>query len=345
MYMYLTAPYHSQKRPASSYSYFFPLLIVRFIIVKLLNNIVVKSVSMLLISMSTAYADIQVGVAWAGKSGMADRVLSGVQERLVEVAPEIKLDIQGSLANIDELHKVASGFQSGDKKGMIILRSNGSVYLSKHSPSIPTFIGGNNHPVQLGSVDNMESPGGNVTGVTYYVPIDNALESFTSLAPQVSSFLLISQANYSSSAIDWNGTKTACDEMEFQCAQVEVSTRDGVIASVKENVDKYDAFIMGNQSAAFDNTDAAIIAAAGKPVFSYAEKGVLLGALGGVIADDKKLGRMLADSMIDVLIKGKAIKDVGVKMDPEPTLLINMTTAQKLEIEPPAELLSIARII
>jgi len=292
-----------------------------------------------------AYAEIQVGVAWAGKSGMAKRVLAGVKDRLAELSADIKLEVKGELANIDELHSIAGGFQSSGKNGMIILRSNGSGYLAKNPPSIPTFIGGNNHPVQLGSVDNMEAPGGNVTGVTYYLPITNTLDSFTSIAPNVGSFLLISQANYISSSIDWDGTNKACKELGLSCAQIEVSNRDEVIAAVKANVGKYDAFIMGNQSAAFDNTDAAIEAAGGKPVFSFAEKGVLLGALGGVIADDNKLGRMLADSMIEVLVNGKAIKEVAVKMDPEPTLLINMKTAQQLGVEPPVELLGVARII
>ena len=58
-----------------------------------------------------------------------------------------------------------------------------------------------------------------------------------------------------------------------------------------------------------------------------------------------KLGRMLADSLVDVLVNGKAIKEVGIKMDPEPVLVLNMETASALGVEPPVEILGTAQIV
>ncbi len=301
----------------------------------------------LLFATGAAFANSkpQVGVAWYGKSGMAKSVLKGVQERLAEIAPQIQLDVRGELKDANELHEVATEFQNGGKDGMIILRSGGSVYLADHPPSISTFIGGNNHPVLLGAVDSMDAPGGNVTGVTYYIDLVGPLESFMLIAPQVRSFLLISQTDYPSSAIDGKGTLEACSALEVKCKQVFAVGEAEVIAAIEAEIGNYDAVILGNQAAVFGHAAAAVRAGHGKPVFSYAAKGVEGGALGGVIADDHRLGRLLADSIVEVVVNGKAISDVPIKMDPEPILVINMTSAIELQLEIPAELLSVARLI
>ena len=68
-------------------------------------------------------------------------------------------------------------------------------------------------------------------------------------------------------------------------------------------------------------------------------------ALCGVVADDVKLGGMLAESVVDVLVKGKAIKDVPVKTDPKPRLVINIATAKRLGLEISFEILETAKII
>lgn len=290
-------------------------------------------------------SSVEVGVAWQGQSGMARAVLEGAQARLAEIAPDVSLEIRGELDSIDELHSVATEFQNSGVDGMIILRSSGSVYLSENPPSVPTFIGGNNHPVRLGAVDSLEAPSGNVTGVTYYIDLEGPLTSFMALAPQVSSFLLVSQTGYSSSAIDGEGTMAACESLGLSCKQVFATGADEVAAVVADEIGAFDAVILGNQAAVFEHAQAALGAAGGKPVFSYAAKGVQNGALGGVIADDNALGAMLADSLVDVLVNGKPVSEVGIKMDPEPLLYINMTTAMQLGLEPPIEYLSIAQII
>ena len=168
----------------------------------------------------------EVGVAWMGKSSMAKAVLVGVQDRLKEIAPTINLDIHGELGSVEEMDAVVKGFASENKAGQIILRSSGTVYLRDYPPTIPSFIGGNNHPVKLGTLKSMESPQGLVTGVTYYIPIIETIESFMLLHPYMDSILLLSQANYVSSAIDWEGTEQACIEFGFRCVQAMAESRE-----------------------------------------------------------------------------------------------------------------------
>ena len=102
---------------------------------------------------------------------------------------------------------------------------------------------------------------------------------------------------------------------------------------------------MGNQSRIFDNTDVIIENNSETPLFSYAAKGVAKGAAGGVIADDHKLGGMLADSLVDVIINGKKVSEVPVKIDDEPVLMVNIKAITRYDLDFPASLLNVAEII
>ncbi len=287
----------------------------------------------------------EVGVAWMGKSSMASAVLAGVQDRLKEIAPTIRLDIHAELGSIDEMDAVVKGFARENKAGQIILRSSGTVYLRDYPPTIPSFIGGNNHPVKLGTLKSMESPQGLVTGVTYFIPIIETIESFMLLHPYMDSILLLSQANYVSSAIDWEGTEQACIEFGFRCEQAMAGSREELKEIILEKGHLFSAIVMGNQSRIFDNTDVIIENNSETPLFSYAAKGVAKGAAGGVIADDHKLGGMLADSLVDVIINGKKVSEVPVKIDDEPVLMVNIEAITRYGLDFPASLLNVAEII
>ena len=82
-----------------------------------------------------------------------------------------------------------------------------------------------------------------------------------------------------------------------------------------------------------------------KTAWSYSSKPVKAWALGGFVADDKKLGCMLAESVVAVLKNGKTIKEVAVKVDPEPKFYINAKTAEALKIDIPFTILETATVI
>ncbi len=231
------------------------------------------------------------------------------------------------------LYTVVQRYQK-EKKGMVILRSNGAKWLGKNPPAIPTFIGGCNNPVQLGALKNMQAPEGNVTGVTYFLPVATQFETFQAILPDMQSVLLLLRAGNPSAEIDRNETKQICTTNGLQYKEKTIDTKEEALAAVQQYLGKVSMIIIGNQSKVIDIAKD-IVAAAGKttPVVAYPSKPVKDGALGGFVADDETLGYMLAQSVVEVLVKGSAIKNVPVKVDPDPKFYENVKTAQTLGIE------------
>ena len=301
-------------------------------------------VSILMMSSATAASATEIGVAWAGKAGMANRVAAGFEQGMKELAPDIKIEYQKELGTMDDLALVATKWEK-EKNGMVLIRSNAAKWLAQHSPAIPTFIGGCNNPTELGAIKNLQAPEGNITGVTYFLPVDSQFEIFKAIIPNMQSVLLLLEKNHPSAVVDQAGTKTVCEKLGMTYHEKLCDTREDAIAGVNEFKGKVSVIIIGNQALNIDNAENIVKAAGTTPVLSYSSKPVSAGALGGFVADDEKLGYMLAESVVAVLKNGKAIKEVPVKVDPEPKFYVNARTAESLKIEIPFAILEAATVI
>jgi putative tryptophan/tyrosine transport system substrate-binding protein len=68
------------------------------------------------------------------------------------------------------------------------------------------------------------------------------------------------------------------------------------------------------------------------------------GVVAGIAANDKKLGTMLAESVVDVLVKGRPTAKLPVKIDPEPIVNINQAMMQSPGLKFPEATLKKATI-
>lgn len=289
--------------------------------------------------------EVTLGIAWEGKSSTQNRYVAGLQKIFQEKAPQIDIEVQGEQESFDQLAAVVERFQR-EKDGMLILRSSGAKWLGEHPPTIPAFIGAANHPKYLGAVRNIDAPEGNITGVSYFVPVKQQFDVFQALVPTMSSLWLLLEAGHPSSAIDREETRTYAEAHGIEYHDTLAVDRAGVLAAVKDAV-KADVsiIIIGNPALGKDIADQIVDAAGDIPVFSYQSTPVQHGALGEFAANEDTLIGLLAESIIDVLVNGKAVQDVPIKFDPNPQFSLNETTAKRLQINVPYNILKYATIV
>jgi len=286
---------------------------------------------------------LKVGVAWEGKSGMPDRILKGLQEGMATLAPQVELEVQKELKDVAALGDTIKKFEQ-EKAAVVSLRSSGAKALASASPKIPGFIGACGDPVQLGILKNANSPEGNITGVTYALPYEQQLQTFLGILPKAKRVMLLFEQGHPSGPLDQAGVKAACGKLGLTYAEKGVKSKEDIAAAFKEAESAADLVLLGAQAALIDNGGAAS-AASKVPAFSLTEKPVAEGALAGLVANDVKLGQMLAESIVDVLVKGKKVSEVPVKADPKPELVINVATAKRLGLEISFEVLQAAKIL
>jgi len=145
--------------------------------------------------------------------------------------------------------------------------------------------------------------------------------------------------------VDLKETKAVCRALGIGFRYKICESLDQVMATVSKYQGKVSAFVLGTQALYIDNTDKLVTRFPDEIFLSYSGKQVENGALGGFVADDFLLGRKLAVSVRDVLVKGKPIRQVPVKFDTQPKFLLNVGTAERLGIKIPFEILRTATLI
>lgn len=191
----------------------------------------------------------------------------------------------------------------------------------------------------------MAAPEGNVTGVTYYLPRKIQWEIFRAILPKADAIYLLLEKGHPSSMVDLKETRAICGELGIGFQYKICENLGQAIDVIEHQRDKVSAFVLGTQALYIDNTDKLVARFPNEIFLSYSGKQVENGALGGFVADDYILGRKLAISMIDVLVKGKPFNQVPVKFDNRPKFLINVAAAERLNVEIPFEILRAATLI
>ncbi len=290
-----------------------------------------------LLLITSIYAK-DIGIAWEGKASMQDEILRGFLTKIKTYDEKLNIEIKKELESIDEVKKLALKWDK-EKDAMILLRSSSAKMLSYTKTNIPTFIGGCNHPVALGTMSNFLSPQKNITGVTYYLNKKTTIRMIKLFVPNIKSILFIGEKGHYSTPIEQNETKNIItNDYNIKYSEYISDDIENIIQEVKNKKDKFSAIILGNQALISNNADQIVIGAGNTPVFSYGKSSITNGALAGYVADDYKLGMKLADSVYSVLFKNKLIKEVPVKIDNYPEFYINKKTLDNLNMKIPSRL-------
>ncbi|MEW6348469.1 MAG: ABC transporter substrate binding protein [Thermodesulfobacteriota bacterium] len=287
----------------------------------------------------------EVAVIWDTKSLMVKNLVTGFLAEIGALAPDLRITVHGKLKNMEEAEKVYRDCESR-VDGIVFLRSSGAEFLGKIKPKVPCFVGACNNPQELGVIRNLDEPEGMITGVTYFIPYSKRFDIIMSLFPRIKTVALLVEEGHPSGRIERGAAKQECDRRGLVYREVVAATLDQLVKGTRE-LGKVDLVIVTNTRLVMDNvTNLLPITNPTKtPVFSFAEKPVKTGAVAGIAADDEKLGAMLAHSVVDVVIKGKPVSKVPVKMDPAPKLTINEPMMRSLGLQFPETIMKAGTVI
>jgi putative tryptophan/tyrosine transport system substrate-binding protein len=274
-----------------------------------------------------------VALMWVGKASMPNDVMLGFLRKKKELAPNLEVILNRDLDDMQAAEKLFREYERS-VNGIIFLRSNGAQFLAKANPKIPCFVGATNNPVELGVMKDLDAPEGNVTGVTYDIPYAKRFQIIKILFPNIKSVALITEKGHPGGVIDEKATSDECRRFGLQYHDLARATVEEIVDGMQKLAGKVDLFILANNKLALDNTTkfARISFITKTPIFAYSDRPVHNGAVAALVARNDVLGNMLAESVVDVVVKGMPVAKVPVKTDPDPEIVINEATMKALEI-------------
>ena len=265
-----------------------------------------------------------------------------------EIAQNVEVVQHRELRDMKQGEQVFTQSET-NSDGIVFLRSNGAEFLGSLSspPKVPSFVGGCNNPQELGAIKNLNAPEGMITGVTYFIPYEKRFEVIKQLFPNLKTIALLLQKGHPAALIEQKGTKAECARRGIEYNEVVAENLNQLIDGTKQLSGRVDLFIVSSTALVLDNMMSLLTVTnpAKKPIFSYAADRAEKGATAELAADDDKLGRMLAESVVDVVVNKKPISQVPVKIDPSPKLIINEGQMRALNLTFPEALLKNARLV
>ena len=227
---------------------------------------------------------------------------------------------------------------------------NGALALKNATRTIPiVFLGAVSDPVEVGLVDSLARPGGNITGLTNISAVlaGKRLELLKETIPKLSRVAVLWDPR-APGAPQWKESQLPARELGLQLHSMEVSNADKFETAFKEAVKARSAALAVTQNAlvASNQTRVKELAAKNRLPAMYTHGGyVASGGLMSYGADQVEPFRRAA-SMVDKILKGTKPSDIPVEQPKKFEFIINLKAAKQIGLTiPPNVLVRADRVI
>ena len=193
---------------------------------------------------------------------------------------------------------------------------------------IPVVFTGVNDPISARLVKSLEKPGGRVTGVMLYSPVEQQLALIKSMKPQTERVGIIYSSGEDNSIHILEEFKRKAQNMSIKPVVVSINNSAQIDAAARSLVGKVDAIYLPTDNTVISALGAVLQVGkqAGIPIFSGDLESVKKGAIAALGLDHRQLGVMTAN-MVAKILRGEKARNLPVVVPKENLLYINLSHA------------------
>ncbi len=270
-----------------------------------------------------------------------DSLANHIEKKLRERLTDIEVDHYSGLG--EELRSVKL-LQAIEAKGydLVITRTSDALIIAQHTLfKTPTLYTNVNNPLLLG-FKTLDPPGGNISGVSYYIPIEKHLRTYKAILPALKKPGFIFDKHNKSRNVEVPETLKACSALNLTYYMEFVEEREQLPRAARALIERgADAIIAATSDTIYENIGTFLEDANrnGVPVFSFYKQGVFQGAVAALSSDYFR--------MADELLLPMAVKVLKEKVSPgelpavflkKNKLFFNRSQAERLKLSIPPEL-------
>lgn len=268
---------------------------------------------------------------------LARLIEAGLRERLTNVAVEHYSGLGDASGSIKLLREI-------EKKGydLVITRTSDALILARHTLfKTPTLYTNVNNPLLLG-FKTLGPPGGNISGVSYYIPIEKHLQVYKAIVPGLRKAGFIFDKHNKSSKAEVPETREACTQSGLAYEMEFVDDRSQLRKAANALMDRgVDAIVAASSGTIYENIDLFIQDANrhGVPVFSFYRMGVTEGAVAALSSDYFRMAEeLLLPMAVKVLKDHVSPGEMPAAFLEKNSLFVNRAQAQRLGLTIPPEI-------
>lgn len=231
--------------------------------------------------------------------------------------------IEAKLLDLDENISVAHFTAEGNERravkilsdldrggfDLIIVRTSDALIIAHHTIlNTPTLYTNVNNPKILG-FQTLGPPGGNISGVSYYIPIENHLAVYQTILPNLKKLGFLFDRHNQSRKAEVPEARTACADLGLEFDSEFIAQSDHLPQAVRRLITRgADAIVVASSGIIYENIRQFldITNTARLPVFSFYKAGVGEGAVAALSSDYFQM----ADSMLIPMARKVLLENV-----------------------------------
>ena len=264
-----------------------------------------------------------------------------------EEGNNIIYDFKDAANQQNNLNTIISTIVNQEQDALLAIATPTALCAANYADQIPTLFAAVSDPVQVGLVNDMQHPDLGMSGTSDAIAVDKILDLAMLLDPNLKTLGFIYNSSELHSVHNLEKTKAYCNEHDLQLQVVSGTNISEIQNGISVLTANCDAIFAPNDNTVASSMQALTSRANERkiPVYTGADSMVYDGGLATVGINYTKLGQANA-KMMDQVLKGKAMKDIAVKVfDDDLMIYINEDTLKTLGINLPDEVKNDEKVV
>jgi len=256
---------------------------------------------------------------------------------------QVVVERKNAQGEIATAQSTAKYFVDSKKDLIITLTTPCAQSAANLTKTIPVVFVAVTDPIGAGIVQSLDHPGGNVTGVSDFFPVERQIDLILRLVPTTKRIGMPYDPAQKGSVLTLERVEKYVTPKGLSIVKVPVANSNEVYNAAKSLVGRVDVIYTASDITIATAYEAVIkVCTENKvPFFVSAEDGVERGAIATLGLNYEQSAKDAA-AMAKQILDGKNPADIPVKVYDEGSLFINTTAAQKMGVTIPQEVLASA---
>ena len=279
----------------------------------------------------TANKTAKVGVLQFVSHPSLDLIYQGIQDGLAE---------EGYKGDQSKVATMSKQLVANGNDVVVGIATPAAQGLASATKDLPVIMAAITDPIGANLVQNLEKPGGNITGVSDHNPAQQQVELIKTLTPDVKTVGALYSSSEDNSKSQVEEFKAYAEKAGLKVETFAVPSTNEIASTVNVMTGKVDAIWVpiDNTIASAFSTVVSSNQTAKKPIYPSATAMVEAGGLASVVVDQHDLG-VATGKMIAKVLKGEKPADTPVNVFSTGKSVINKKLAQELGITIPESVL------
>ncbi|MDO5026679.1 MAG: ABC transporter substrate-binding protein [Tissierellia bacterium] len=279
--------------------------------------------------------EFKIGIVQLIEHPALDDTRQGFVDRIKELGIDAKIDYQNAQGDLATARTISEKFVA-DKVDLIYAIATPAAQAAKAATSeIPILFGAITDPVEADLVESNEKPGGNVTGTSDAVNMDEQFEIFKELDPNIKKIGILYTSDEANSLSQLKEAEEKAGQHGLEIVSKSITQLSDLPQLAQAIINQADAFyILTDNKIASSITVLSDLLKENKKISVSAEESQVKG---GILISKSlsylDLGAQTADMAKRILLDGTAVKDIPVERAKKSRSIVNKKTLEILGLD------------